>query len=95
MKIEDMKVGQKVRCLHHSKIFKGKLGTISSVLVASYGGRDGHITITWDDGSNDLGGWSRGECFEPLDIQPLQPKPIQSHICKCGIFRGDCDYHKD
>jgi hypothetical protein len=95
MNITDMKVGMRVRCVYGAK-FKGKTGTIRSVLVFVHTPRrDGNISIIWDDGTIDESGWSLASSFEPHQDQSLQPKPISSHICICGIFRGDCIYHKD
>lgn len=91
MKITDMRVGQKVRCVWIGKTAIDRRGRICTItdIIGDY------INVEWDDGYQKYKSWKGANCFEPLQDQPLQPTPVQSHICKCGIFRGDCIYHKD
>lgn len=96
MKIADMRVGQRVRCTKiKDSRFANKEGTVARLTIENTINGTGDIGIKWDDGTNDGSGWWNATCFEPIQDQPLQPKTSQSHICKCGIFRGDCVYHKD
>jgi hypothetical protein len=96
-----MKVGQRVRCvINPSSVvfgvlgrFNGKVGTVRAVKMDPNPGRC-VIDIAWDDGERDSP-WTYASYFEPLQDQLFQPKHIQSHICKCGIARIDCIYHKD
>lgn len=33
------------------------------------------------------------DLIKPTIVQPTPPK--KSRECPCGIYRGDCDYHRD
>lgn len=94
MKITDMSIGQRIRCNCTDLRFSNKEGTVIRLTVRDAANGTGDIGIKWDDGTDDGSGWWVPTYFQPIQ-NPLQPKSAQSHICKCGIFRGDCIYHKD
>jgi hypothetical protein len=75
MRKEDMKIGQRVRCVFdHSR--NGKTGTLTSASP---------IIVEWDDGCKTDTSWSYASSFELLEEASSTAKPNPNNVCcVCG-----------
>lgn len=86
MKFDDMKVGQKVRCVYFGSSFLDKTATITEAPKTPYG----QIVVKWDDGSPNDTRWSYPSSFEPVpETPPVKVEPpkvvVKNNICcVCG-----------
>lgn len=104
------KVGTKVRVNAKVKhIWKkgfaildvGQTGVVSQVFLSVgyvVGSAGFTFNVKWDDGSlAHTVGWdeTKWDCLDVGDEIPATLRSNQARDCACGIFRGDCTYHKD
>jgi hypothetical protein len=97
MKPEDVKVGARVRYIDQSNQphFFGVVGTIKKIV----GDPKCYCTfdVYQDDGSplGDFGpSWATLAYFELVENSSAEHGSQSRKECPCGIYRGDCDYHK-
>jgi len=96
MKSEDVKVGARVRYI--SKInqphFFGTIGTIKKVefdgVVQTFDVYQANGEPLGDCGPT----WHTLRYFELVEGEGISTNFLSHKECPCGIFRGDCDYHK-
>lgn len=100
------KVGTKVRVNGKANgrnllLDVGQTGVVSQVLLSIHsmvGVAGFTFNVKWDNGSQaSTVGWSESiwDCLDIGDEVPATLRSNQPRDCACGIFRGDCTYHKD
>lgn len=96
------KVGTKVKVNSKMGLLDvGQTGVVSKVLLSlntMIGMSSFTFEVKWDNGSQaHVLGWNESiwDCLDIGDEVPATLRSNQPRDCACGIFRGDCTYHKE
>lgn len=82
----NFKVGDRVRRNSYEAVGsvmpEGTEGVVEAILSGGYILRVNNLDLYVD----------KFDLIDPVKIKPVIVKPRE---CPCGIYRGDCDYHRD